>query len=83
MTNKEALLVLIAEFEKHPADYIPTWIEIRGELEKLRLIVAAYEGGDYTEEDMATHADGVLTDIKQYLRIELRNDNLLRQTILN
>lgn len=85
MTNKKELLDLIAELEKHPADFIPTWIEIRGEIEKLRLIVAAYDGGDYTEEQMVKHSNTVFSDVKEFLLMEKRISDLdvIRQTMLN
>lgn len=85
MTHKEELLDLIAELETHPADFLPTWIEIRGELEKLRLIVAAFDGGDYTENQMIEHANNVLTDVRDFLLMEnsMNNFRTLRQSILN
>ena len=85
MTHKEAILDIVNDLESHPADFIPTWIEIRGEIEKLRLIVAAYDGGDYTEEQMVKHSNTVLSDVKEFLLVEKRISDLdvIRQTMLN
>lgn len=85
MTHKEAILDIVNDLESHPADFIPTWIEIRGEIEKLRLIVAAFDGGDYTEEQMVKHSNTVLSDVKEFLLVEKRISDLdvIRQTMLN
>lgn len=85
MTHKEAILDIVNDLESHPSDFIPTWIEIRGEIEKLRLIVAAYDGGDYTEEQMVKHSNTVLSDVKEFLLVEKRISDLdvIRQTMLN
>ena len=85
MTHKEAILDIVNDLESHPADFIPTWIEIRGEIEKLRLIVAAFDGGDYTEGQMVEHSNTVLSDVKEFLLVEKRISDLdvIRQTILN
>jgi hypothetical protein len=85
MTHKEAILDIVNDLELHPADFIPTWIEIRGEIEKLRLIVAAYDGGDYTEDQMLDHSNNVMEDIRDFLLMENSIDNLntLRQSMLN
>lgn len=85
MTHREAILDIVNDLESHPADFLPTWIEIRGEIEKLRLIVAAYDGGDYTEEQMVKHSNTVLSDVKEFLLMEKRISDLdvIRQTMLN
>ncbi len=85
MTHKEAILDIVNDLESNTADFIPTWIEIRGEIEKLRLIVAAYDGGDYTEEQMVKHSNTVLSDVKEFLLVEKRISDLdvIRQTMLN
>ena len=76
MTHKEAILDIVNDLESNTADFIPTWIEIRGEIEKLRLIVAAYDGGDYTEEQMVKHSNTVLSDVKEFLLVEKRISDL-------
>lgn len=85
MTHKEKILDLIKELETHTADFLPTWIEIRGEIEKLRLIVAAFDGGDYTENQMIEHSNNVFTDVRDFLLMEnsMNNFRTLRQSILN
>lgn len=85
MTHKEAILDIVNDLESNTADFIPTWIEIRGEIEKLRLIVAAYDGGDYTEEQMVKHSNTVFSDVKEFLLVEKRISDLdvIRQTMLN
>lgn len=85
MTHKEAILDIVNDLESNTADFIPTWIEIRGEIEKLRLIVAAYDGGDYTEEQMVKHSNTVLSDVKEFLLVEKQISDLdvIRQTMLN
>lgn len=85
MTHKEAILDIVNDLESNTADFIPTWIEIRGEIEKLRLIVAAYDGGDYTEEQMVKHSNTVLSDVKEFLLVAKRISDLdvIRQTMLN
>lgn len=78
-------MTLVNDLESHPAEFIPTWIEIRGEIEKLRLIIAAYDAGDYTEDQMLDHSNNVMEDIRDFLLMENSIDNLntLRQSILN
>jgi hypothetical protein len=85
MKEREDLIELIQELEQHPADFIPTWIEIRGQVEKLRLIVAALDGGDYTSEQFLEHSNSVLTDVRDFLLMEQDANelNILRQSILN
>lgn len=83
MKERQELLDLIAELEQHPSDFLPTWIEIRGEIEKLRLILAAFDGGDYTAEQFLEHSNTVLTDVRDFLMMEKTADVLIRQTILN
>ena len=85
MTHKEAILDIVNDLESNTADFIPTWIEIRGEIEKLRLIVAAYDGGDYTEEQMVKHSNTVLSDVKEFLLMEklISDLDVIRQTMLN
>ena len=82
---KEELLDLLSELEKHPATFLRTWIEIRGEIEKLRLIVAAFDGGEYSENDMAEHSAIISLSVRGHLEAEQMMDKLItvRQTLLN
>lgn len=71
---------------------MPKYMELMQELTQEELTqvvhkgrVAAYDAGDYTEDQMLDHSNNVMEDIRDFLLMENSIDNLntLRQSILN